>query len=53
MLDVKGMKNLTTIFLLIVLSACSSNPTPFALGETVDAPTGYTLCKQDRPDECD
>jgi len=47
------MKHLTAIFFLILLTGCASNPTPFALGEVVDAPTGYALCKQDRPDECD
>jgi len=47
------MKFLAFTFLTIVLSACSSTPTPFVLGEVVDAPKGYTLCKQDRPDECD
>jgi len=47
-------QHLTTIFfLLIVLYGCSSTQTPFVLGEVVDAPVGYTLCKQDRPDECD
>jgi len=47
------MKHLATIFLFILLSACASTPTPFVLGEVVDAPVGYTLCKQERPDECD
>jgi len=47
------LSNIILIVIFLLLSGCSSTPTPFVLGEAVDAPVGYTLCKQERPDECD